>query len=526
MGPGSLIANRFEIVRKIARGGMADVFEARDSNGQRVAIKLLRDGLSKDPEVVARFQREGRAVSTLTSKHVVRVLDFGTAHEERPFMVLEFLSGADLAKELAKRTVLPLDEAASYLAQACHAMIEAHDAGIVHRDLKPTNIVLAEENGRRIVKLVDFGISKITRGPIDDHVTATNALFGSPLYMSPETFRSAKLADARSDIWSLGVIFYEMITGFLPFHADNAVAVGLCVTREPHIPPSVRKLGLPGSTDVVIARALKKDPNERYQTTRELLAALEVFMPRGRNETMAIPRVVDPAGADDDPRTVRRDVVTELGMVARPSIPDPTEAKTAVVTSDHDEHDQPTRAVPPEELAAHIDATDAPTRIRTSVNPSSIPSLTNETGRVAVPVSLSAPPGSHRKRIAPTLWLVPAAAVVFGLGGWLLAKSGDPAASAAQSTHEVEPDRSDTSKNEAVGTAVAKSTATTDAHPTATAAPSGDAAAPTETAFSTVESSSATTAAPEASSGVSADAPPAASAAKRSPKKRFVPKGI
>jgi serine/threonine protein kinase len=563
------VADRYEVVRLLARGGMADVYDARDKkSGGRVALKVLREGLSKDPEVVTRFQREVRAVSSLKSGHVVRVFDCGTTTRNRPFMVLEFLSGADLGKELAKRGAIPLAEAAQYLTHACHAMIEAHDAGIIHRDLKPSNLVLAEEGGKRVLKIVDFGISKLRRDTQSEDITNTHALFGSPLYMSPETFRSAKGADERSDIWSLGVIFYEMITGVPPFAAENAIAVGLAVTRQAHTPPSLRKPGLPGATDVVVARALKKDPKERYQTMRELLAALEVFTPRGRNETMAIPRIEDraaaDASADDEPRTMKRDLVTEIGMRSMPSMSD--EPATSVRGGDADEHDKPTRSVTldafaalsREDLGADV---EGPTRIREAGGPASQPSIAgpatpppvateptggdaregsstdeaaaprpSDTGRVESPMSVTTSPETPTKKGGTkTVRWVAAAALVFGVGGFLIAKSSEDAPAAASPSGEASASPAD--KPAAAATATATATAAQAAEPPA--AQTAQSAAAEETASSSAEAAPSTDPAPadpaSAEPSATVAAPPVTGPRKPKPPKpaaTFVPKGI
>jgi serine/threonine-protein kinase len=451
---------------------MADILEARDRGRRRVAIKVLREGLSKDPEILARFHREAKAASSLKSRYVVRIYEYGTTEKNLPFIVMEYLDGNDLSRELDLRGVLPLEEAASYVAQTCHAIVEAHEAGIVHRDLKPTNLFLAHERGSRIIKVLDFGIAKLLKAPADQQITHTQTLFGSPLYMAPETFQSAKRADARSDVWSLGVMLYEMLTGTVPFQADNALAVGLSVTREAHVPPSQRRPELPRAVDVVVARALKKNPDERYQSVRELLAAIEVFMPRGRNDTMAIQQVTGPsvasavaiaraasgaapASGEDDPRTVRRQyAVTELGMIA----------------PDMDTSDVPTRVAQPSDAGeaptrVAVDPTDAPTRVRpdseiddagkpTLVAPVlhapyvADPSAVGETGRVAGPVSLSTPPppplAPARKRVPVVAWAVPAAALLFGLGGWLVGRgpAEDVSASRPPSTESSKPAQS------------------------------------------------------------------------------------
>jgi serine/threonine protein kinase len=357
-------AARYEIVRTIARGGMADIIEAIDLDGRTVAIKLLREGLTDDPDIVARFHREARLAASLESRHVARIFDFGENDRGQPFIAMELLSGNDLAQEIRQRGALPLEEAASYVAQTCHAMIEAHDAGIVHRDLKPPNLFLAEEGDtKRVLKVLDFGISKATKGPGDGHVTLTRTLFGSPLYMSPETFQSTKAADVRSDVWSLGVIFYEMITGVPPFDAENAWTIGIAVTRHQQVPPTERRAYLPRSADVVVGRALKKDPNERYQSMRELLAAIEVFLPHGRNETMMLKQVEAPDTAEDDPRTAQMRPVDAARLIEQLLDVEPPADSHRAPRQDHAERtDHSGIASPP---SVDHETFDGPTHDRT-----------------------------------------------------------------------------------------------------------------------------------------------------------------
>jgi eukaryotic-like serine/threonine-protein kinase len=278
--PGAVIANRYALVRTIGSGGMGEVFQARRlADGLMVAIKILREELVKDRESVARFHREARAASSLRSENAARILDFGELPNRQPYLVMEFLDGQDLMTEIDTRGSMPLAEAAHYVAQACNAMIEAHGLGIVHRDLKPPNLFLANERGGRKVKVLDFGISKITSA-YDDTITSTQMSFGSPLYMSPEQIRSTKGVDARSDVWSLGVILYECVLGEPPFVAETPGALAVVISIEPHIPPSQKRAGLPPSFDDVIAGALQKDPKKRYQSVQEFLRAIEEFLPR------------------------------------------------------------------------------------------------------------------------------------------------------------------------------------------------------------------------------------------------------
>lgn len=546
MAQGTVLDAKFEIIRTMARGGMADILEARDQDGRRVAIKLLREGLAKDPEIVTRFHREGKAAAQLKSKHVVRIFEVGTNEKNRPFIVMECLEGNDLAKELDARGALPLEEAATYLAHTCHAIAEAHEAGIVHRDLKPTNLFLAKEEGdKRTLKVLDFGIAKFTKMPADSEITQTQALFGSPLYMAPETFRSAKLADVRSDVWSLGVILYECLTGVVPFQAENALGVGLAVTRDIHVPPTQRRPNLPRSVDVVVGRALKKDPAERYQSVREMLAAIEVFMPRGRNETMTIMAVTAPPDIDDDPRTLRKQggVVTYFGMPSpsdpsiRQSITDEAPTRVSREPMASDPHDAPTRVVTdggsgPISLGAPLSSPAGPG----SQSPSSISAIqipvpdVGETGRVAGPVSLSTPPPdvaiAKKKPIPMVMWLVPAVGLGCGLIGWLLASGGGPPAPppgevAAQST-------ADTPKVSILAPART-------AEPTSSSPP-----APTTAEVATSATTHPAASASDTATVIDVDAPPSASATaaktaptstttvkKKDPKKKpFVPKAI
>jgi serine/threonine-protein kinase len=188
-------------------------------------------------------------------------------------MVMEHLSGNDLDAELRTRGALPVAEAVQILLEACDAIREAHALGVVHRDLKPGNVFLAQDGDRRVAKVLDFGISKLVA---DENVrmTQTQSAFGTPLYMSPEHIRSVKNVDHRTDIWSLGVILYEAVTGRVPFEAETATAVAVAVAVEPLVPPSHHRPGLPAELDAVLARALEKDPNKRYQSIDALTAAL------------------------------------------------------------------------------------------------------------------------------------------------------------------------------------------------------------------------------------------------------------
>lgn len=277
LSEGDVIAGKYELKRPIGEGGMGIVFAANHKQlGTQVAIKILRDEVLADPEAVARFDREARAAASLDSPHVLRIFDVGRLESGVPYMVSELLDGVDLGVELDRRKQLPLAEAAAYVAQAAEAMAAAHARGVIHRDLKPTNLFLTRPSGRTVLKILDFGISKV----IDDangKMTTTQSAFGTPLYMSPEQVRSTKTVDHRTDVWSLGVIFYELVTGTMPFRGETLTAVAVSITVDPLEPPSHRNPELPKEIDVIVATALAKAPEDRFESMMAFCDAVRPF---------------------------------------------------------------------------------------------------------------------------------------------------------------------------------------------------------------------------------------------------------
>jgi serine/threonine-protein kinase len=250
---------------------------------QRVALKLmLVPSHLAGQEAVARFVREARAAARITSEHVARVYDVGALDGGEPFIAMEYLEGQDLGRLLETRRALEPEEAIDYLLQACVALAEAHGSGIVHRDLKPANLFLVQRvDGRRLVKVLDFGISKMTGGGAQSGslATRTSALMGSPLYMSPEQMSSSKAVDARSDIWALGVVLYEMLGGAPPFQGDTLPQVCAMVMAEPPRPLAETRPGLHPALYAIVARCLEKQPAARFQNVAELAHALAPFAP-------------------------------------------------------------------------------------------------------------------------------------------------------------------------------------------------------------------------------------------------------
>jgi len=230
-----------------------------------------------DPEVVSRFEREARAAVRLRSEHVARILDVGRLDSGSPYIVMEYLEGQDLAGLLAQRGPLDLATACDYVIQACDAIAEAHALGIVHRDLKPGNLFLATtSHGQQTIKVLDFGISK-SQAAGDQSMTRTQAVMGSPGYMSPEQMRSTKNVDGRSDVWALGVILYELVAGRAPFEADTFTALCVKIAMDPHPPLPAFPAALPPGFEAVVNGALEKDPARRFPTAGALAQALAPF---------------------------------------------------------------------------------------------------------------------------------------------------------------------------------------------------------------------------------------------------------
>jgi serine/threonine-protein kinase len=282
---GERIAGKYVVERVLKRGGMGVVLAARHAElAQPVAIKVLLPELAGDASMVARFLREGRAVSALRSDHVVRVHDVGRLEGGTPYLVMEMLHGSDLDRRVRKQGPLAWQEAVGYVMQVCEALVEAHALGIVHRDLKPSNLFLVDlPSGVTTVKVLDFGISKTNGLDAAMHeghaITTTEAVLGSPTFMAPEQLKSAKYVDARADIWSLGLVLYFLITGKLAFDAETLGAYLVKILQEEPIPVRSVRADIPEELAVIIHHCLEKDPDRRFQSAVDLRAALAPFAP-------------------------------------------------------------------------------------------------------------------------------------------------------------------------------------------------------------------------------------------------------
>jgi eukaryotic-like serine/threonine-protein kinase len=279
LGPGTIVGGKYRIDGFLGTGGMGVVLSATHLElDSPVAIKIVRDDFAANEAVVSRLLFEARAVARMQSVHVVRVLDVERLPNGAPYIVMEKLRGGDLAALLEQRASLPVAEAIGYVLQACEGLIEAHGLGIVHRDLKPENLFLAATPEGIVLKILDFGISKDIGTAIREGsrttLTKGGAAIGSPAYMAPEQIRSAPNLDARADIWSLGTILFELLTGRCPFEAETVALMYQKVLTED--PPSLIDIlpNAPSELNTIIQLCLRKDPEDRFQTVQELATAL------------------------------------------------------------------------------------------------------------------------------------------------------------------------------------------------------------------------------------------------------------
>ncbi len=302
VAPGQILLGKYRIERVLGMGGMGVVVAATHVTlEQRVAIKFLLPHALSNGEAVARFLREARAAVRIKSEHVARVTDVGQLENGAPYMIMEYLEGADLGSIGQRHGALPLDDGVEFVLQACEAIAEAHALGIVHRDLKPANLFLVtRRDGTPSVKVLDFGISKVSgmsASGADLGMTKTSTVMGSPLYMSPEQMASSRDVDARTDIWALGAILYELLTGTVPFQADTITQLCVMILQNPT--PALRNLrpDAPEGLGLVIARCLEKDRNRRYATIADFAQALAPYAPRrARLSVERVARVIESAG--------------------------------------------------------------------------------------------------------------------------------------------------------------------------------------------------------------------------------------
>lgn len=288
---GATLAGRYLIVRRIGEGGMGAVYEARHSIiGKRVAVKVLLEKFLTKSDFVARLLQEARLASAIGHEHIVDVTDFGTTDDGRAFVAMEFLDGESLAQLVMREAPLPVERSLRIARQVASALGAAHAKGIVHRDVKPENVYLIRRGDADFVKVVDFGISKaVKQGQGDEtpdyRLTHTGLLLGTPLYMSPEQARGDEDLDHRVDVWAMGVMLYECLTGEVPFRANNYLGIISQVLTHTALPPSKLRpeLGIPEAVEAVVMRAMEKDRGRRYAAMADVEQDLERLLAGDQN---------------------------------------------------------------------------------------------------------------------------------------------------------------------------------------------------------------------------------------------------
>jgi serine/threonine-protein kinase len=302
---GVTLAGRFTVLSRIASGSMGSVYRARQAAvGRDVALKIVRRDRAYDPETKARFEREARAVSMLKNPHTVTAFDFGEAEDGSWFLALEMLEGETLGDRLRREKRLHWVEALRFAREALQSLGEAHKQGIIHRDLKPDNLFLARVTDplgeREVCKILDFGIAKWVReegAPVDQLETLAGTVFGTPRYMSPEQAQGTQL-DARSDLYSLGVLLFQMLTGRAPFIDDDAVVVMAKHIKNapPTFDEAAPSVEIPFAVEMVVRRALEKLPDSRPKSAQHMLKELE----QAAAASQAVESGVRPIASDDD----------------------------------------------------------------------------------------------------------------------------------------------------------------------------------------------------------------------------------
>ncbi len=290
---GDVLSQKYELLRLLGQGGMGAVYEARHTLiGKRLAVKFLHPQFAENSELVARFSREAQAAAAIGHRSIIDITDIGMAEDGSVYLVMEFLEGQDFGSTIQKNCgILPVEQVGYVTAQTLSALAAAHDAGIVHRDLKPDNIFLVT-TGQALpdIKLLDFGISKMTHsGSPQDRLTKTGTMMGTPYYMAPEQAKGAKHIDHRVDIYAMGVIMYEALTGKVPFEAENTFALAYEILNAELVPLRSHRPDLSPEIEALVLKAVDRDMNGRFESAEEMLYAVLPFLTESARDRVTMP---------------------------------------------------------------------------------------------------------------------------------------------------------------------------------------------------------------------------------------------